>query len=130
MLQQPWMGCFAGRCIATEADVVELWGVIKTIRQRRAAWLSSVGAPAEAAKGAAIATTPNPREGGFAEPMPYDPRTDAERAADARRLWDAMEALMFAANPLLQAAVCLDREVRGDVAAWVRQVGQRLDKGA
>lgn len=134
-LREPWRGCFAGRAIAaatdrTEAptaatDRTELWQTVATIRQRRAAWLRSIDAPAEAPRGMSLPDVP-PDEHAFGEAIPHDPLDPEERARVSERQWREIEALMFAANPLMLRAVCLDEPVRGDVAAWVRSVMEGL----
>lgn len=123
-LRQPWLGCPAGLRIAREPDVIQLWAVILEIRRRRAAWLVSIDAPADCARGMALPVSPaDPAE---AEPAAYDARTPEARALAAQRQWDECASAMAVANPLLQRCVVLDAEVHGDVAAWLRSTGRAL----
>ena len=122
-LRQPWLGCTAGLRIAREPDVIQLWAVILEIRRRRAAWLRSIDAPADAAKGMAFPVKPEPGDPEF---VVYDARTPEDRALAAQRQWDECASAMAVANPLLQRCVVLDAEVHGDVPAWLRAAGRTM----
>lgn len=123
-LRQPWLGCVAGIRIARETDVIQLWAVILEIRRRRHAWLASIDAPADAAKGMRLPVKPG--DGDDDDPPRYDDRTPEERALAAQRQWDECASAMAVANPLLQRCVVLDAEVHGDVPAWLRAAGRTM----
>jgi hypothetical protein len=82
-VMQPWMGCNAGRAIASQPDVVALWGVITAIRQTRHAYLVAIDSTPDDAKGMRLAI----KSEGDEEPRKIDPRSPEEKAHDAYDAW-------------------------------------------
>lgn len=86
----PWMGCNAGRRIAGEEDVADLWQVIQTIRQRRTNYLSAIGACSDHAPITQLGVAPT--DDAIDEVVRRDLRPEEERALAAIRAWNEIDA--------------------------------------
>jgi hypothetical protein len=126
---QPWLGCLAGRMVGSQPDVVDLWGTITLIRQRRRAWLLSIGTTEHPlvmrwqSEPERIETRP--------DDAPSDLRTDEERAVHARRQWNEVEGAVWRVDPSLayyvERVVCRDEMVNGPpLAAVLRMIAKEL----
>lgn len=125
----PWMGCNAGRLVAGETDVADLWQVIQAIRQRRRAYLAAIDAPAEEAGISAIAVEPERFET-RADDAPADLRSPEERADDARRRWVEIEDCLnkVKAVGFVLRLVVRDEPVAGPLPRVLRFLKEGLDK--
>jgi hypothetical protein len=94
LLRREWLGCEAGKAIAGEADVAELWAVVRMIRQRRLAYLRAIDAPAEQAKIARMLAASEPMEASPDDP-PADLRTEEERAEAAITRWEDLRDVLL-----------------------------------
>jgi hypothetical protein len=128
----PWMGCAAGRAIAGEPDVAELWGTITEIRTRREAYLRAIDARTQA--GTLNLMVAPDRSPGAADldAVAADIRTEEERAEAAIAAWERLEAIMGMIGPQVQRSVLevvvLDspppvpqakRTISREVEAWI-----------
>ena len=122
---QPWYGCNAGRMIAGEKDVGELWQVILSIRSIREAYLRAISAPSEHAKSVNLAIKSDTPPGADATP-PRDFRTEEERATDARRAWSVLRRAMGSDEGYIAVVVGQDKVQPNRLAPVLRRVAKEM----
>lgn len=125
---QPWMGSNAGRMIAGEPDVADLWQMVQIILARRRAFLAAIDAPAETAAIASISVEPERFETRD-DDGPSDLRSPEERAAAARERWGEVEAILnkIKATDFMLRAVVKDEPVPGPLARILRFLKKGLE---
>jgi hypothetical protein len=129
-MKNPWWGCNAGRAIAREADVTELWGVISEIRKRRVRFLRSIDAPPDHARAPSL-PIPADETVPFGDPPRHDFRSPEESAAAAEAAWQDVLSACHVIDPLLMREVMAtvireERLPRDDLPALLRAIGKEM----
>lgn len=125
----PWFGCQAGRAIAGEDDVQDLWQVIQTIRQRRAAYIHALKAPNEHAAITRLGDAPTPGEELNDEPVIADIRDYDERARADIEKWREIVGIWGAGSgqlAILHQTIILDKAPPFQFAGLLRKVQEKL----
>lgn len=96
-MRDPWAGCEAGQAMAREVQGREarlaLWSAIQHVRAAWARYARANGLPMRSAQCLRILRPVDAMQTDAASPA-TDPRTDAERSADALRSWRQAELLV------------------------------------
>jgi hypothetical protein len=113
--RSPMTACNAGRWLVNHPDKDALWSSVQHIRRTYTAWARVSGLPSRHAKCLSILLPPESMET-TADAPAMDLRTDVEKAASARRAWNAVEgwlrALPLRTMQEVKAVILDDYEVR------------------
>lgn len=109
-LRAAWHGCLAGRTMSRAADHdrerADLWDAIQYIRRTQAAYDRSIGAPNRHAQVLRLMAPPGELHADAASP-PADPRSDVERAEQARRAMKVLQSWLRLAGAAAGPAMAM-----------------------
>lgn len=124
-LRAPWIGCNAGRAMASivkaDTDRQDMWTAIQHMRRVQAAYDRSIGAPNRHAQCLRLLAPVDAMEADATSP-PLDTRSDEERARQAVAAWMQVQGWLDHAKDAagMCKRVVIDDETCRDASAMVR----------
>jgi hypothetical protein len=117
-LRLPWMGCTAGRRIANESDVSDLWQTILDIRRTRRAYMGAIDGTDDPALSQSLKPLSD-FTNDIDPPPPADIRSPEERNRSAITAWENWRDRIYAVHPMavrfIIEVVVLDHDMRADI---------------